>query len=434
MSLFVFIIFAGLFIFLFLLKQAIEKGLNQPSGQEEQAKTPADTSLPKKSPGVPKVAFAWAWMQCAGKYKLRYLRQGVADPYPVIEGRIDSLQFHIRAVPARDGKGFDTVMKVEYPSACLGLYLVGRKEDTAPEVPSGDISECFESSVFRKMYGFVAKGNEEIFRKEYARPCEAFLTKHLDSYMEFTLSDNYFQIRFRGAENDPECLEEKIEHLENAGQFFGTLSGHVASLLKNPGYSVGDNGVKAEPLSIPEVDTGEKTSSMDTVKKVEVPPRSPVQTIPEPVAETAEEKTPIPEPVAETAEENAEDLTKETVAKSLWSQSFPGNAEKKLFDTQYKGKEVCWEGILRGAFPYNFDIVFGQQSGIKATVELLEIAQGNSSFKVKIKALVSFPPEEAARLRNSSGRPVRFQGTLLKFEALSREVYLSHGKILSAGE
>ena len=252
--------------------------------------------------------------------------------------------------------------------------------------------------------------------------------------MEFTLSDNYFQIRFRGAENDPECLEEKIEHLENAGQFFGTLSGHVASLLKNPGYSVGDNGVKAEPLSIPEVDTGEKTSSMDTVKKVEVPPRSPVQTIPEPVAETAEEKTPIPEPVAETAEENAEDLTKETVAKSLWSQSFPGNAEKTLFDTQYKGKEVCWEGILRGAFPYNFDIVFGQQSGIKATVELLEIAQGNSSFKVKIKALVSFPPEEAARLRNSSGRPVRFRGTLLKFEALSREVYLSHGKILSAGE
>ena len=359
-------------------------------------------------------------MQCAGKYKLRYLRQGVADPYPVIEGRIDSLQFHIRAVPARDGKGFDTVMKVEYPSACLGLYLVGRKEDTAPEVPSGDISECFESSVFRKMYGFVAKGNEEIFRKEYARPCEAFLTRHLDSYMEFTLSDNYFQIRFRGAENDPECLEEKIEHLENAGQFFGTLSGHVASLLKNPGYSVGDNGVKAEPLSIPEVDTGEKTSSMDTVKKAEVPPRSPVQT--------------IPEPVAETAEENAEDLTKETVANSLWSQSFPGNAEKTLFDTQYKGKEVCWEGILRGAFPYNFDIVFGQQSGIKATVELLEIAQGNSSFKVKIKALVSFPPEEAARLRNSSGQPVRFQGTLLKFEALSREVYLSHGKILSAGE
>ena len=55
-------------------------------------------------------------------------------------------------------------------------------------------------------------------------------------------------------------------------------------------------------------------------------------------------------------------------------------------------------------------------------------------FKVKIKALISFSPEEAALLRNSSGKQILFQGKLLKYEALSRELYLSGGRILSIGE
>ena len=452
MSLFVFIIFAGLFHFLFILKQAIEKGLSQTASGEKQKeqntafpeeKQTTAPSFAQKSPKAPKVAFAWTWMQCAGKYNLRYLRQGSEELYPAIEGEIDQHDLRIEAIPAPDGKTLDTVMTVSFPPAGLCLYLDGKRNRKEEDFPTEDISGYFENRILRQMYGRVLKGKGELFRQEYAVPCEKFLLKHLDSCEDFILSDSSFRIRFKGTENEPELLEEKIEFLVDAGQFFGSLSEHIRTC---PARSV-----SVEERTGPAAAVPEKEILCRAPDNIPPPPTTEVKTFPQvapavpvsPSVPSAPSEIPAPLPAPEKAEISSPaevevppsgDLRKETVAGDLWRSSFPGAAEKTLFETRYKGKEVCWEGTLRGAFAYNFDIVFGQQSGVKATVELLEIAQGNSSFKVKIKALISFSPEEAALLRNSSGKQILFQGKLLKYEALSRELYLSGGRILSIGE
>ena len=444
MTLFVFLVFAGAFFLLFLLKGAIEKGLSQMDEQSthkenssREAASGTDSPIPFPSRKeshlhkAPKVSFAWTWMQCAGKFGYTYLRQGTKDLYPVIEGTEGSCKIRICAVPARSGNRYDTVMEVEFPiPAGLGLHLSDREK----ALPRLDAAEYFENRNLQKL--FLALKKETLFRKEYAAPCEKFLLKHMGNYAGFALTDRFFQIRYNGTEKDPERMEEQMEHLVDAGQFFSALSEHVSRI------SAETENEKVKAPQFPSDSAATPVYPAAVQLPVEKPDSVPVQQVaPDiPSQKTVQKKQLIP---AEGAEEvkrspgQADEevtLSKEAVLHALWNSSFPGNAEKMLFENTYKNKQVCWDGVLRGAFPYNTDFVFGQHTGVKSTIDLLEITQGNSSFKVMIKAQISFPPEEAQRLRNASGKQIVFQGTLLKYEPLSRQLYLSGGMIHSVGE
>jgi len=118
---------------------------------------------------------------------------------------------------------------------------------------------------------------------------------------------------------------------------------------------------------------------------------------------------------------------KEELAKALFSASLPGPAEKAAFES-VKGKEVSWTGVLKSSNEYGVDFDFGGGEGTKAIFEICEIT-GSFSMKTKVKAAVQLPKGMGAELKAKCGQTVSFSGTLLKFEAFAKEIYLTGGKL-----
>lgn len=124
----------------------------------------------------------------------------------------------------------------------------------------------------------------------------------------------------------------------------------------------------------------------------------------------------------------AEDLTVESVCTALFAKSFPGAEERAAFDAM-KGRRVRWSGELLMSMPFSMDFVFGSQKGVKATILICKLAQG--SVKAQIKAVAAFPPDFRERLDAMKGKPLVFEGELLKFEPFAREIYLTGASLVS---
>ena len=136
------------------------------------------------------------------------------------------------------------------------------------------------------------------------------------------------------------------------------------------------------------------------------------------------EKTPVP--VQNTAAD--ENLTVDSVCAALFGKAFPGAEERAAFDAM-KGKRVRWSGELQMSLPFSMDFVFGSRKGVKATILICKLAQG--AVPVQIKAVAAFPPELRERLESAKGKPVVFEGELLKFEPFAREIYLQNASLES---
>ena len=96
-----------------------------------------------------------------------------------------------------------------------------------------------------------------------------------------------------------------------------------------------------------------------------------------------------------------------------------------------KGCRVRWTGELQMALPFSMDFTFGSRKGVKATLLVHEMKQGQSGVPVRIKAVAAFPPELQAALESAKGKTVAFEGDILKFEAFSREIYLQDASLES---
>ena len=117
------------------------------------------------------------------------------------------------------------------------------------------------------------------------------------------------------------------------------------------------------------------------------------------------------------------ELDVETVCSVLFAKSFPGAEERAAFDAM-KGRRVRWSGELQMSLPFSMDFTFGSRRGVKATLLVCKMAQGQSGMPVAIKAVAAFPPELQRALEASKGKTVVFSGEILKFEPFAREIYL----------
>ena len=138
------------------------------------------------------------------------------------------------------------------------------------------------------------------------------------------------------------------------------------------------------------------------------------------------EKPPVP--IQNTA--IADNLTVESVCSALFSKSFPGAEERAAFDAM-KGQRVHWSGEVQMVLPFSMDFTFGSNRGVKALLFVHKMAQGQSGFSVRIKAVAAFPPEFQAALEAAKGKTVSFEGDLLKFEPFAREIYLQNASLVS---
>lgn len=158
------------------------------------------------------------------------------------------------------------------------------------------------------------------------------------------------------------------------------------------------------------------TLKADVVRSSSAPSPSAAPTGPEP----EKKPTPVQKPAV------TDDLTVETVCAALFGKAFPGAEERAAFDAM-KGKRVCWSGELLMSLPFSMDFVFGSQKGVKATLQICKLTQGN--VPVQIKAVAAFPPDLRDRLETMKGKTVVFEGELLKFEPFAREIYLQNASL-----
>lgn len=121
-------------------------------------------------------------------------------------------------------------------------------------------------------------------------------------------------------------------------------------------------------------------------------------------------------------------LDVESVCAVLFAKSFPGAEERAAFESM-KGRRVRWSGEIQTVLPFSMDFTFGSQRGVKATLFVYEMTQGQSGMKVRIKAVAAFPPELQGALEASKGKTVVFSGELLKFEPFAREIYLQNAAL-----
>ena len=121
-------------------------------------------------------------------------------------------------------------------------------------------------------------------------------------------------------------------------------------------------------------------------------------------------------------------LTVESVCAALFSKSFPGAEERAAFDAM-KGSRVRWSGEVQTVLPFSMDFTFGSGKGVKATLLVHEMKQGQSAFPVRITAVAAFPPDLQAALEAAKGKTGSFEGDLLKFEPFAREIFLQNASL-----
>jgi len=163
-------------------------------------------------------------------------------------------------------------------------------------------------------------------------------------------------------------------------------------------------------------------------------PDEPVDVEAKIVPDEEPEPLPLPEPQPEPAAEvkpepaSAEPLPPESLAMQFFAKSFPGEAEKKAFEA-LKGTSVQWHGTLKNACPFSSDFIFGMKKGVRATIELCEVAD-SYGFKRKVACVAAFSADSAALLKEKTGRTVAFRGTLHSMEPVTKEIRLDNAELI----
>ncbi len=94
----------------------------------------------------------------------------------------------------------------------------------------------------------------------------------------------------------------------------------------------------------------------------------------------------------------------------------------KIFAERFRGRRVAGSGVIKRVGRFSYDPVFTNASGVKATVEICELAGPYS--KIKVTAEVKFPPEAFEGLKSRVGMPMEVVGTLVAQDAMMNRLFV----------
>ncbi len=376
-----------------------------------------------------------AWMRTAGELGLSYIRPKQAGDPPEISGHADRLDISARCAPGENGFAPETVYQVKLnPPLKIGLLIMKDRPEEIRRNFSGrrrhdSLVEILPDAGMES----AVSAYEEQALNDYLTPERAqFVSDSVGEFPRFRIDDNALTVRYPGIERD-------------ADRFIARFRRIIALAKRLSEKKTAEVKSEARPISVTPLDPMPHIDDLELKRKLSrkmaEEPKSPPAPVPEPVIQAEPEPVPpkqdpapIPAPVEEKPEIAAETdpdamPSKEQLLISLWHSPSVGPKEKELFE-KYKGRSVQWDGVLKTAYDFSTDFVFGSGGGVKATLEIFELTSGGSMLRTKIKAVVHFPKEDAALLKAASGKTVRFQGSLLKMEPFARELYLSDGKVI----
>ena len=374
-----------------------------------------------------------AWMKAAGDLGLSFVRPSTVYDTPSIAGRIEGFEISVFTEHDPD----KTIYRITFPKnidigflamrdeavTMLNRQFSGRKrlDKILNLLPDDLVNSAVSAYEEKALNRFLTKERRDA------------LLRCLRLYENVKIDDNSLAVTYNGIEGNPEKLCARI----NTALMFARIFGCDTEPLPTPPSAAAHSNdirnpeaIKAEPKAI----KAEPKAIKAEPKAIKAEPKA-IKAEPEAIKAEPEDALSPPAPAHSRNPDETSDnelLKKEALLPALFASTFVGTREKELFEL-VRGKEVVWDGLLKGEYEFGMDFAFGSQGGVKATLELLEIRQGAYSMKAKVKGIVCFPKSELQTLRALNGERITFRGTLLKFEGFAREVYLTSGALMQEG-
>ena len=426
------------------------------------------TPSEKKSPFVMirKSKLNGVWMESAGEMGLAFCRPDAENPMPSIKGKLEDFEVSVIISEKAEG-GMETIYRITYPRELPFDFLLGKADiSRCRSLLKGRKNIFFNDPELREKLNDKSRDNtcDKIFYAEEESILTRFLKENeradhlvwcMGALKNFMISDRNIILIFQGVDDEVTELVSRLRLLLQLAKYFGKPSqeerinlAELAAKSKEKPLKAAENTVKTvrpeikKPVIPPITPLPERKKIFSDTAAV--PPPAPVRSVPSvspvtrsvPPVQTITPSSPVQ--TAETKEELPQTpppsnistpttiLSVEILAENLFGNAFAGEKEKKYF-ASVKGEKVVWKGILKSAFSYSSDFVFGNQKGIKAKIFLMDYKRQGSLISSPINATVSFPAEYEAFLRENTGKEITFSGEIFHFEGISKEILLING-------
>lgn len=398
------------------------------------------------------------WMRAAGKLKLAFKKAGGILDTPRLGGEIEGFPVSVHVTMEKRG---DRIVP-------FTTYVVNLPEGSNIESVLDKASAKIENvrtghPLIDKLLaaGGFDRGKLRLMMSDAK---DAAIAKFSKSCPNLSVTDNRIVCKFEGVDSDADMVHARISQLLRLAKAISWKGGASVHTL----HEAYESPEEEEPLTMRHDAPLRKTLERSAKKPFSPPPvveapqpepqpqkvepsyfgesrhaseskaaggaksatESRLATMAKPAAEvkSASEarSTAISAPSAD-AQSLALDCadSPDALAKALFSNALPGQAEKTLFE-RVKGSRIAWSGTLKMVQEYGMDFNFQGGAGTKAVLEICEVAAA-ASLKVRVKAVVQLPKEASQTLKPKIGQNVAFEGTLFKFEPFAKEIYVSGG-------
>lgn len=101
-----------------------------------------------------------------------------------------------------------------------------------------------------------------------------------------------------------------------------------------------------------------------------------------------------------------------------------GTTAEKIFQNDYAGQVIRWQGQLRSFQRSGYDVVFGSQAMARAVFDTVEVETGRYGAR-RVQVIAQFPEDHLPRLQALSGKALWFSGRLVRLDGLMRTLYVA---------
>lgn len=337
-------------------------------------------------------------MDSAFEFELEYIRPGLESIYPVLRGIREERTIEAKIEETDQDTLTECTVYFKEPFQ-FRIRLFRNHYDPACQIREPSPEEFVRCGLE------IHSDEPEIQKAFLTEKRKKFLADALNHYPFLDMGHDFISLKLNGICEQTSQLNSLIEH---------TVS--LAKSLENPDQTSFTSPVRNLPkLAIPEI------RKQELLKRTDEPMKKTPEEDTKQMRDPVEQKNTVPSMTAEKKVDAHE------LAEKLFSNSFPGNAEKEFFQT-VKGSEVEWEGKLLSVYRFGSDYVLGQGPAVKAVFEIAEISS-SYSMKTRVKTLVRLPEEAMDTLKNQNGKIFRFRGTLEKYEPFAKELILQNGSL-----
>jgi len=260
----------------------------------------------------------------------------------------------------------------------------------------------------------------------------------MNTYSDIIITNEYVEIDLRGKESSSTFIRHCVNHLEVFGDKMVGGSEKRATSHRNKRQIPKDVPViktappplpiELEPVcepqspNIPESSNVEEVVQMPELPKLPEIPKVPDLAVLD-VVESVEEDVEEPAVILTEKEEGGV-LDISAVAMDIYGKDLDNSVmSSSTFEKQYKGKWVKGSGTLKRVNIFNYDPVFVNSSGVKATIEICEL--DGSYSKIIIVAEIKFSSEQYDVLSTKLEETVPFEGVLVGEDSLMHKLFVA---------